>query len=276
MSLEPSKSQVDRLGERLREGSPTREDLQALELYKHSFGSAYELVLEKLRQRALSVKGRPEKSTLSIVAKLRREKMRLSRMQDITGCRVIVNDIIEQNSLAEELKRDFSKAVFKDRRVATSHGYRAVHIIVKVLGRPVEIQLRTSLQQLWAEISERASDSVDPTIKYGGGPPFWRSYLLELSRLVAECEDEECQINETRLNKSKTYNEFRTASVELLKRNPPELVRRTINQRLEKNAEVLKAMEENMEALRTRIRSQTSEMLAFVIKSLDKLKEGEK
>ncbi|HUO09923.1 MAG TPA: hypothetical protein VM008_16585 [Phycisphaerae bacterium] len=147
-----SKSKVDRLGERLREGSPTEEDLQVLETYKQSFGPAYESVLEKLRRRAVSVKGRPEKSTLSIVAKLRREKMRLARMQDIAGCRIVVNDIIEQNSLVEELKQDFPMAGVKDRRAVPSHGYRALHIIVKVFGKPVEIQIRSALQQLWAEI----------------------------------------------------------------------------------------------------------------------------
>jgi len=58
--------------------------------------------------------------------------------------------------------------------------------------------------------------------------------------------------------------------------NPPENLKRRINQRLAKGAETLKAMEENMEALRTHIRSQASEMLALVITSLDALEKGEK
>jgi ppGpp synthetase/RelA/SpoT-type nucleotidyltranferase len=32
-----------------------------------------------------------------------------------------------------------------DRRINPSHGYRAVHIIAKVSGMPIEIQVRTSL-----------------------------------------------------------------------------------------------------------------------------------
>ena len=52
-------------------------------------------------------------------------------------------------------------------------------------GRDVEIQIRTTLQHLWAELSERSSDVLDPDIKYGGGPAAWREFLNAESIRIA-------------------------------------------------------------------------------------------
>jgi len=84
-----------------------------------------------------------------------------------------------------------SQTLTLDRRDIPSHGYRAVHIIAVISGKPVEVQVRTSLQHLWAEVSEKSSDVLDPTIKYGGGTDSWRSILTGLSELVASYEEME-------------------------------------------------------------------------------------
>ena len=42
-----------------------------------------------------------------------------------------------------------------DRRKNPTYGYRAVHVIVYWDGIPVEIQIRTELQDTWAQIVER-------------------------------------------------------------------------------------------------------------------------
>jgi ppGpp synthetase/RelA/SpoT-type nucleotidyltranferase len=76
-----------------------------------------------------------------------------------------------------------------DRRANPSYGYRAVHLIVKVDGALVEIQIRSSLQHLWAELSEKFSDVVDPSIKYGGGPPNIRDLLALASGMIAGTEE---------------------------------------------------------------------------------------
>lgn len=76
-----------------------------------------------------------------------------------------------------------------DRREDPSHGYRAVHVIAEISGKPVEIQVRTSLQHLWAELSEKLSDHRDPAIKYGGGPHPWQLFLARVSDLFARKEE---------------------------------------------------------------------------------------
>jgi Region found in RelA / SpoT proteins len=67
------------------------------------------------------------------------------------------------------LLRVFPTTKVIDRRAVPSHGYRAVHVVVNVEGRPIEVQVRTSLQHLWAELSEKVSDIINPAIKYGSG-----------------------------------------------------------------------------------------------------------
>ena len=42
-------------------------------------------------------------------------------------------------------------------------------MIVNYGTRLIEIQVRTALQHLWAELSEKLSDVVDRALKYGGG-----------------------------------------------------------------------------------------------------------
>ena len=77
--------------------------------------------------------------------------------------------IAYQEEVVQSLNNLFEPTIIVDRRKHPSHGYRAVHIIVKSLDKMVEIQVRTELQHLWAEFSEKLSDTVDPAIKYGGG-----------------------------------------------------------------------------------------------------------
>jgi ppGpp synthetase/RelA/SpoT-type nucleotidyltranferase len=109
-------------------------------------------------------------------------------MQDIAGCRVIVANVVHQERFVASLRTVFPGATVIDRRDKPSHGYRAVHIIAEISGKPVEIQVRTELQHRWAEISEKLSDVVDSAIKYGGGPDELRTVLANASQLVAAYE----------------------------------------------------------------------------------------
>jgi hypothetical protein len=110
-----------------------------------------------------------------------------------------------------------------DRRMNSSHGYRAVHVIVMTQGVSVEIQVRTALQDLWAELSERLSDVVDSSIKYGGGDPEDRQWLLLISDSIAGWEE-----LETRLYPSPDDQTFHKI-VASEKRNLVEIIQKKIS-----------------------------------------------
>jgi putative GTP pyrophosphokinase len=191
-----SKSQIDRLGERLRKGPVSDADLRQLDEYRRTFSQTYLTVVSQIRGRVkVPPTGRPAKSTSSIIEKLRRESIRLTQIQDISGCRSVVKGIAAQEALIVSLKTLFPMATVVDRRKKPSSGYRAVHIIVKSDELPVEIQVRTNLQHLWAELSEKLSDLIDPRLKYGGGPEDTKRILGKLSVLVARCEENEAEIS---------------------------------------------------------------------------------
>ena len=187
-----SKAQIDRLGERLRAKEYGEADLRLLDEYRRSFGPAYDHIVEAI-QRAANVvaSGRPAKSTSSIIEKLNRESIRLSQMQDIAGCRVVVDDLRHQDRTVNAIAEAFSSTTVLDRRAKPSHGYRAVHLIIRHDEKPIEVQVRTALQHVWAEMSEKCADIIDPAIKYGGGPPEARDALDKAALLIRQMEDAE-------------------------------------------------------------------------------------
>jgi len=166
-----------------------------LDQYRRSYSEAYEAVVEKVRNDlSLAPTGRPAKSTTSIAEKLRRESIRLTQIQDIAGCRIIVADIASQETVVKSLSELFKDATVIDRRQQPSHGYRAVHVVVRYEEKLIEIQVRTALQQLWAELSEKFSDIFDPMVKYGGGDEFTRTVLINQSSMIANEETLEKQV----------------------------------------------------------------------------------
>jgi ppGpp synthetase/RelA/SpoT-type nucleotidyltranferase len=108
-------------------------------------------------------------------------------MQDIAACRLVVPDITRQDHVVTIVKDYFDNVRVVDRRENPSHGYRAVQLIIKCSGKIIEVQVRTSLQHLWAEISEKISDK-DPMVKYGGGDKKIVDFLDRLSKLFYDTD----------------------------------------------------------------------------------------
>jgi ppGpp synthetase/RelA/SpoT-type nucleotidyltranferase len=187
---QPSKTQIDRLGDRLKKGPAEKSDLIMLDGYRRSFGPAYEHVVQVIRdQLKLEPSGRPAKSTNSLVEKLKRESIRLTQVQDIAGCRVVVADVSEQDRVVASLMSAYPGANnVVDRREQPSYAYRAVHVVVGGSGKSVEIQVRTTFQHIWAEISEKYADIYGSEIKYGGGSEDIRRILERMSGAIAKYE----------------------------------------------------------------------------------------
>ena len=64
-------------------------------------------------------------------------------------------------------------------------------------GKNVEIQVRTELRQLWAELCEKLSDLLDPAIKYGGGTEEVRNTLAALTAATVAIESQEVGLADT-------------------------------------------------------------------------------
>lgn len=188
-----SKSKIDELGKRLRQAATDEValDVVALDAYRESFSDAINGVQKMLRAANLTEFTSRTKSTASVVAKLLRQpKTRLSQVQDILGLRFVADDLKQQEALMIELTRIFPDSKPQDRRLSPQYGYRAVHLIVKVNGFPIEIQVRSQLQQYWAQYSEMMADQHGQELKYGGGAIQIRSFLENLSLEAAQLEQQ--------------------------------------------------------------------------------------
>jgi Region found in RelA / SpoT proteins len=92
-------------------------------------------------------------------------------MQDIAGVRLVIEGTrLDQDRVVERILELFPDARMVDRREKPSYGYRAVHVIVRTRGCLVEVQVRTYLQNMWAQIIERLADLYGRQIRYGEPP----------------------------------------------------------------------------------------------------------
>lgn len=176
-----SRRQIDRLGDRLR-AHTTPEDYALLDEYRDSFFDTLMAVNFALGRLGLGQSdGGRLKRPESVIAKLQRDtRIRLSRMQDLAGCRLVADDKAQQDEIYARLQTDFDIYRAYDIRETPHSGYRAVHIVVRHGDKFVEVQVRTPGQRHWARLSERAT-AHDSAVKYGGGDPAIRQALDELS-----------------------------------------------------------------------------------------------
>lgn len=174
-----SRSAIDALGKRLARAeiaSPV--DLQQLFAHQRECVEALDQTLKAIAETVQldPPRGVPihvthrVKTVETLIDKLRRGTA-LSRMQDLVGIRVVGDfGLSGQDELVARLGRRFSGARVDDRRVRTSHGYRAVHVVPMIDGFSVEIQVRTGLQHAWANATEQLADQWGRAIRYGGNP----------------------------------------------------------------------------------------------------------
>jgi ppGpp synthetase/RelA/SpoT-type nucleotidyltranferase len=203
-----SRSQIDRLGERLRGRERISDaDLGLLQAVREAHDDAMATVTVALRDLTVDGVSLAPTSRLktvgTILEKLQRESMRLSQMQDIAGARVVIDGGRPlQDRVVNAIVGRFPGSRVVDRRESPSNGYRALHVMVREGTCWVEVQVRTPDQDLWAQIVERLGDAWGRQIRYGDPPndpeeevvPGGRSRqslmdnLLTLSDVIADAE----------------------------------------------------------------------------------------
>jgi len=175
-----SRSAIDALGRRLAQATPSPADLEALSRLQAEYRGALEAADAEIRRelgaepkwkgQALTLTGRVKTPT-TLIEKLRRPGASLSSVQDVVGLRIVGDlSLRDQDELADRLRVLFAEARIVDRRALPTHGYRAIHVIARVSGFPVEIQVRTLYQHVWANATERLADTWGRGIRYGLPP----------------------------------------------------------------------------------------------------------
>ena len=154
-----TKSQINKLGERLRVGPVTDALLEQLQQFRAGYAAPM-INAQTLIKAALGLEATARLKTVNTtLEKLRREKTRLASVQDIAGLRLVGDwTLDEQDAVVAQLLTLFSGALVRDRRSTPSHGYRAVHVVPTVEGYPLEIQVRTLYQDGWAQAMEKLAD----------------------------------------------------------------------------------------------------------------------
>ncbi|MBV9214949.1 MAG: RelA/SpoT domain-containing protein [Acidobacteria bacterium] len=131
-----------------------------------------------------------------IIRKLQRLSVRLTQLQDVGGCRIIVNKNRDVDNLyAYLLERITGQENFTLTRVTDYRekgrddtGYRALHLMFTRTGRKLELQIRSRMQHYWAESIERTSVVYGYHLKEKEGAGIVIAYFRQLSNIFYEKE----------------------------------------------------------------------------------------
>lgn len=217
--LKCSKKQIDKAAQKIRHGIENGEErtlaIEAIQNYREFH--LYPLMLLKNHLVRTSNKVNKDitvtrrlKRLPTIINKLERPSLdgesknaiKLTRMQDIAGCRAIVGNLDELIQLQERLLA--SRSVHRIVRtnnylVPKRSGYGGIHLIYSCYegqeekhdwkGAKVEVQLRTELQHAWATSLEIIDTLENIDLKTSHlGHEKWREYFSLLGKLVAHSE----------------------------------------------------------------------------------------
>lgn len=191
--MQLSKKQVDKAGEVLRLLDSSNE--QALDTlaewrsrHVYPLRLAFSLLkreTDKIGNHALY--GQRLKRVSSIVHKLERlPQAKLSRLQDIGGCRVILSNYDKLRQLYLKLQK--SKAILDGHKDYITYpkldGYRSIHLIYCCNSKDeqykdlkIELQLRTKFQHAWATAVEIIDSFEGQNLKLGKGSDKWKDFF---------------------------------------------------------------------------------------------------
>lgn len=199
----PSKSQVKRAGSNLRKylrGDLTdqgvyQRSLDTMELWRRAYAGPLVRANNGLRHRARALGIDAEvtqrlKRSQTILEKLRREPtLDLSRMQDIGGCRAVVETKDDLRQLEARILQSLTPVTHTDYiEYPRESGYRGVHIVVPYQERSIELQLRTQVMHEWALATEHYSQLQGVNLKQDGEHPI-QLFLKVAADMMALSED---------------------------------------------------------------------------------------
>lgn len=141
------------------------------------------------------------KRLASINMKLRRfPGLRLSQLQDIGGCRLVLSDV----SMVQQIVNTYKTSDIRH-KLATADdyiekpqksGYRGVHLIYKYEsdkspvynGLKIELQIRSALQHAWATAVETVGTFLKQSLKSSMGEAEWLRFFALMGSAIANQE----------------------------------------------------------------------------------------
>jgi putative GTP pyrophosphokinase len=196
----PTKSQVNKAGKTLRaftqgqsvSNSKRRAALEVLRRFRAAHATPLTKANMGLRSVVQTEGCRVEvsqrlKRVATILDKLTREPtMQLANMQDIGGCRAVLDNIDEVRRVQKRFSKNRPPSRVNDYiQGPRSSGYRAVHVVVAYDDRNIEVQLRTRVMHEWAFTVERLGGRLQADLKSGQGPQPMLDLLEAISQAMA-------------------------------------------------------------------------------------------
>lgn len=126
----------------------------------------------------------------TLIGKLGRERGNVTQMQDIGGVRAVVPSPAHVYRLRRRLLKSWT--IIRERDYIASpkdDGYRGLHLIVHRSGLPIEVQLRTRGQDIWANAVEQAGLQTGVQFKFGEGPEADRTTFANVAAVIAGIEE---------------------------------------------------------------------------------------
>lgn len=201
-----SKKRINKAGENFKMGIETDEDHQIFDDWRsaHRFvlNSFQAMLRTKVKNKQIIFAQR-HKRKKTIIDKLKRiDGMKLSRMDDVAGCRLIFKDITSLN----EFRDGFHKSSFdhtlrneNDKynyiKMPKKTGYRGIHDIYiynvrserreELSGLQIEIQYRTLVQHYWATTNEIIGFITESQPKFERGDIRYQIAMQYASEILA-------------------------------------------------------------------------------------------
>jgi len=159
-------------------------------------------VAQRMRWKGLKgyTAARP-KRMMSIRRKLQRLTINLEQINDIAGCRAVLDDMAGVNALVEICENDLPHKIRQQYPYIKNpkrDGYRSHHIVLNFEdggrpdafnGRRVELQIRTRLQHSWATAVEAVGLYRGEELKQGEGDADWLRLFQLMSLEFAHAEN---------------------------------------------------------------------------------------
>ena len=135
----------------------------------------------------------------TLIGKLAHERGNVTQMQDIGGVRAVLPSQRHVYVVRRRLLKSWG--VIRERDYITepkSSGYRSLHLIVRRKDYPIEVQLRTIGQDIWANTVEEVGRRSGVDLKFGAGDERFHSVFLAMAELIANFDRAELSFDDLR------------------------------------------------------------------------------